>query len=146
VTARQRVVVGGLLLGALLAGVALVAFASLACPVETVSQPCPEASRNVVAVVVLASTTAALLVTPFAFLAEFGVRRIVYRGAWWRAGRRGAIVGLTVAALAGLRLGGALTVPAAIFLAILAVVVERFLAMLDADRVPPHAARTDADR
>jgi ABC-type Mn2+/Zn2+ transport system permease subunit len=83
-------------------------------------------------VVALAAATVALLVTPFAFLGEFVVRRrIIYRGAWWRAARRGLLSALLLAALAGLRLGGALTVPAAIFVAILAVLVERFLATRD---------------
>jgi hypothetical protein len=76
-------------------------------------------------VVVLASVSAGLLVTPFAFLAEVVARRrIVYRGAWLRAARRGVLVGLVVATLAGLRLGGALSVPVAMFIIILAGVVE----------------------
>ncbi len=67
----------------------------------------------------------ALLVTPFAFLGEIITRRrIVYRGAWLRAARRGVLVGLVVAILAGLRLGGALSVPVALFVVILAGVVE----------------------
>jgi hypothetical protein len=53
-------------------------------------------------------------------------RRIVYLGAWMRAARRGLITALAVAALAGLRLGGALTVPVAIFVAILGALVEWF--------------------
>ena len=69
---------------------------------------------------------------PFAFLGEvLARRRIVYRGAWGRAARRGTLVGLVVAALAGLRLGGALNVPIGMFTIILAAVVEWLLARRD---------------
>jgi hypothetical protein len=53
-------------------------------------------------------------------------RRILYRGAWPRAARRGLLVGVTLAALAGLRIGAALSVPGAIFVVIIALVVEWF--------------------
>lgn len=130
---RHRTIVAGLMLMGVLAAVLLVAFASGACPVETELQPCPQAPRNLVIGVGLAATSAALLVTPFAFLGEvISRRRIVYRGAWARAARRGGLVGLVLAALAGLRLGGALSVPIAIFVVILAAVVEWFAARRDA--------------
>ncbi len=129
---RNRTIVGGLILLAVLAAVLLVAFASGNCPVETEAQPCPQAPRNLVIAIGLAALAAGLLVTPFSFLAEvLARRRIVYRGAWARAGRRGVLVGLVVAALAGLRLGGALSVPIAIFTVILAGVAEWFLARRD---------------
>jgi hypothetical protein len=131
-SARHRTIVAGLMLMGVLAALVLVAFASGACPVETELQPCPQAPRNLVIGVGLAATSAALLVTPFAFLGEvISRRRIVYRGAWARAARRGALVGLVLAALAGLRLGGALSVPIAIFVVILAAVVEWFAARRD---------------
>ncbi|CAN5641333.1 hypothetical protein BH23CHL10_BH23CHL10_08260 [soil metagenome] len=126
---RHRTIVGVLILLGILAAVLLVGFASRACPAQTDAQPCPDATRNVVIVIVLASGAAGLLVAPFAFLAEaVARRRIVYRGAWWRAGRRGVLIGVVVATLAGLRLGGALSVPIAIFVLILGAVVEWFLA------------------
>lgn len=124
-TARHRVVVAALLLLATLAFVVLVAFAGNACPIETERQPCPGAGTNRALVVGLASAGIALLVTPFAFLAEALVgRRIVYRGAWARATRRGILVGLVIAILAGLRLGDALSVPVAIFVVLVAGVAE----------------------
>lgn len=124
-SSRHRLVVAVLVLAAVFAVVVLVGVAGRVCPGETAQQPCPDAARNRALVVALASVSGALLVTPFAFLAEVVARRrIVYRGAWLRAARRGVLVGLVVATLAGLRLGGALSVPVAIFVVILAGVVE----------------------
>lgn len=75
--------------------------------------------------VTLAAMSAGLAVVPFALLAEFAVRRrIIYRGAWARAGRRGLVVAAAIGALAGLRLGGALSVPVAIFVLSLAAALE----------------------
>jgi hypothetical protein len=129
---RHRAIVVGLILLSVLTGLLLVAFAAGACPEDTILQPCPEAPRNVVLVIGLAATSVALLVTPFAFLGEvIARRRIVYRGAWSRAARRGVLVGLVLATLAGLRLGDALSVPIAIFVVILAGVAEWFAARRD---------------
>lgn len=122
---RHRLGVALLILGGILAVVVLLAVAGRVCPAETPTQPCPDAARNRVVVVILASVSGALLVTPFAFLGEVVARRrIVYRGAWARAIRRGALTGLVIAVLAGLRIGGALSVPVGIFIIILAGVVE----------------------
>lgn len=128
----HRALVAALLLLGVLGLLLLLGFASRACPVETDAQPCPEATRNLVVGVMLASVSVAVLVTPFVFLAEFVARRrIVYRGAWWRAGRRGTLAGLVLAALAGLRLADVLSVPVALFTIVLAGVVEWFLARRD---------------
>lgn len=129
---RDRILVASLILVAILGFVILVALAARMCAVETPAQPCADAGRNRAIVVVLASGSLALLVAPFAFLGEvMARRRIVYRGAWVRAARRGALVGLITAALAGLRLGGALSVPIAIFVIILGGVAEWLLARRD---------------
>lgn len=129
---RDRVAVAALLLLGVLAAVVLVAVAGRACPVETPAQPCPGAAQHRVLVVVLASASVTLVITPFALLGEvLARRRIVYRGAWTRAARRGVLVGLVLAALAGLRLGGTLSVPIAIFVVTLAAVVEWFLSRRD---------------
>jgi hypothetical protein len=125
VSGRTRLVVAGLALLALLAGVTLVAFAGNACPIDTPARPCPSAGTNRIVVVILAAAAVGLLVTPFAFLAEFVARRrIVFRGAWARAARRGLLASGLVAAMAGLRLGGALTVAGALFLLTLAGLAE----------------------
>jgi hypothetical protein len=119
--------VAGLILAALATAAGLVAFAATACPVDAAAQPCPGAGLNRAVVISLAAAAAGLLVAPFAFLAEFASRRrIVYRGAWGRAARRGILVAGTVVALGGLRLGGALTVPAAILVVLLAGVGELY--------------------
>ena len=117
--------VAALVLLAVLAGVVLVAFAGHACSSDTPASPCPDAGANRAVVVLLAAAATGLIVTPFALLAEFGVRRrILYRGAWTRAARRGVLASATIAALAGLRLGGALSVPVGLFVVTLAAALE----------------------
>lgn len=124
---RHRATVAALVLLGVLAGLLLVVIASRLCPAELPGQPCGNVATNRALVVGLAALTMALIVTPFAFLAELlARRRIVYRGAWWRAARRGIFAGLAVAALGGLRLGGALTVPVAIFVVAAAIGLEWF--------------------
>ena len=129
---RHRTVVAGLILLGVLAIVLLIAFAGNACPVETELQPCPDATRNLAVGITLASAAVGLLVAPFAFMGELlARRRIVYRGAWGRAARRGILAALVVAALAGLRLGGALGVPTGLFVLILAGVIEWYFVRND---------------
>jgi hypothetical protein len=129
---RHRTLVAALVLLGILAAVLLVAFAGSTCPVEMETQPCPGAARNLVIGIGLAAVTVGLLVTPFAFLGEIVARRrIVYRGAWARAARRGILTGLVVVALAGLRLGGALSVATGLFVLILAGVAEWFAIRAD---------------
>ena len=130
-TGPTRIAVVGLVILAVAGGAGLVAFASTSCPAATDTDACADATRNRAIVVGMAGLTIALLVTPFAFLGEFlARRRIVFRGAWWRAARRGVLVAAAVAALAALRLGGALTVPVAIFITLLAGVLEWFASVM----------------
>lgn len=124
-TARSRTTVAACILLAILGVVVLIAFAGNACAGDLPGRPCPDAGSNRIVVVALAAATAGAAVAPFAFLAEFAVRRrIIYRGAWGRAARRGLLVAAVVAAIAGLRLGGALSVPAALFVISLAAALE----------------------
>lgn len=124
-TGRSRTTVAALVLLAVLGAVVLVAFAGNACPGDLPGRPCPNAGPNRVVVVALAAATAGVAVVPFALLAEFAVRRrIIYRGAWGRATRRGLLVAAAIAAIAGLRLGGALSVPVALFIISLAAALE----------------------
>jgi O-antigen ligase len=129
---RHRLAVAALILLGLLAGLLLVVFAGNACPAETESQQCPDATRNLLIGIGLAALTVGFVVTPFAFMGEVVARRrIVYRGAWGRAARRGILAGVVVVALAGLRLGGALNVPIGLFVLILAGVIEWFFVRND---------------
>lgn len=124
-TSRSRLAVTALVLLAVLGAVLLVAFAGNACAGDLPGRPCPNAGANRGVVVALVAATAGVAVTPFALLAEFAVRRrIIYRGAWARATRRGLLVGAAIAAIAGLRLGGALSVPVALFVVSLAAATE----------------------
>ena len=73
-----------------------------------------------------------LTATPIVWLLVFGRhRRIAYRGDWVRAARRGAWIGLVVAIFIVLRLQGALELPIALFILVLAAVAE---ATLSAER------------
>ena len=121
----SRLAVFGLLGGAALAVAGVLTFASGACASDQPGLPCPEAGLNRAVVVALVGVATAFVVAPFAFLAEFAARRrIAYRGSWGRATRRGLLAGLVIAALAGLRVGDALSVASALFVVIMAVLVE----------------------
>ena len=125
---RDRVDVVALLAAALLTFVLLLVFAGRACPTATEQLSCPSAAVHRAIVVVLASGVVGLVVAPFAFIGEFAARRrIVYRGAWARAARRGVLAGLLVAALAGLRLCGALTPVLALFLLAAPIILDAYL-------------------
>lgn len=129
---RHRTIVAALFLLGVLAFVLLLVFAGNACPAETEFQPCPEAGRNLAVVIGMAAVGTSLVVAPFAFMGELlARRRIVYRGAWGRAARRGILAGAVVATLAGLRLGGVLGVPTGLFVLVLAGVVEWFFVRND---------------
>jgi hypothetical protein len=129
---RHRTIVAALFLLGVLVFVLLLVFAGNACPAATDIQPCPEAGRNLAVVIGMAALGISLVVAPFAFMGELlARRRIVYRGAWGRAARRGILAGAVVAALAGLRLGGVLGVPTALFVLVLAGVVEWFFVRND---------------
>ena len=74
----------------------------------------------------------ALTTIPLFWLVVFARhRRIAYRGDWVRAARRGGWVGLVVAVFIVLRLQGALELPIALFIVVLALVAE---ATLSAER------------
>ena len=55
--------------------------------------------------------------------------RIAYRGSWWRAGRRAALCGLVVALFVLMRGQGVFSVPLALFVVAMAVLVELTLSL-----------------
>ncbi len=66
-----------------------------------------------------------LTLAPLLWLAGFvRTRHIAYRGDWWRAGRRAALVGLVAVLFVVLRGQDALSVPLALFVGAMAVLVE----------------------
>lgn len=67
---------------------------------------------------------------PVVWLLGFALQgRIAYRGDWWRAARRAALVGLIVAIFVVLRGEGALNLPLALFVIAMAVLVELTLSL-----------------
>jgi hypothetical protein len=125
VTTRDRVLVAVLVIGGVAAAVGVVALAANLCPGPTPSDPCPHAGRNQALVVGTAAAAVGLVMTGLAFVAEYLTRnRIVYQGAWARSARRGILVGLALAAVAGLRLVDALTVFSAAVVILVAVAIE----------------------
>ena len=108
-TRRDRVLIAALVVGSFSAMIGVVVLATQLCPDPTATDPCLDADRNRLIVVGLAGMAVVLLITPAAFVVEFAARRrIVYLGAWGRAARRGALAGLALATVAGLRLADAL--------------------------------------
>lgn len=84
----------------------------------------------VLAGAVLLGAAVALTLAPLLWLATFARnRRIAYRGDWWRAIRRGALVGLVALLLVLLRGQGALSPPLAIFVVTMALLVEVTLSL-----------------
>ncbi|HUR16381.1 MAG TPA: hypothetical protein VMZ33_03780 [Candidatus Limnocylindrales bacterium] len=69
-------------------------------------------------------------VTPLFWLGRFVMtRRIAYRGDWWRALRRGALVGLVVTLFVVMRGMGAFSMPLLLFVVAMAVLVELTLSV-----------------
>ena len=79
---------------------------------------------------VLLGGAVALTLAPLLWLATFAThRRIAYRGDWWHAIRRAALVGLVVLLLVLLRGQDALSPPLAIFVVTMALLVEVTLSL-----------------
>ncbi|MDQ3879869.1 MAG: hypothetical protein M3295_02155 [Chloroflexota bacterium] len=132
---RQRVAVATLLVAAVVTTALLVAFASRACPGPSGDDVCASAAVNRAVVVGLASASVALLVAPFAFLGEYAARRrIVYRGAWGRAGRRAALAAGIVAVLGGLQLARALSPALVLAILVIPLLGEAYVTRLDLRR------------
>lgn len=73
----------------------------------------------------LLGSAIALTFAPLLWLVSFArARQIAYRGAWWRALRRASLVGLVVVMFVLMRGQGAFSVPLALFVVVMAVLVE----------------------
>lgn len=78
----------------------------------------------------LLGTAVGLSLVPLLWLAAFARgQRIAYRGDWWRAARRGLLVGLVVAIFVVLRGQDALSPALAIFVLAMAVMAEVTLSL-----------------
>jgi hypothetical protein len=125
VNRRDKLLIAGLVVAGLVAMLGVFVAASQLCPGPTASDLCPDANRNRLIVIGLAGAAVVLLITPAAFVIDFAARRrIAYLGAWWRAVRRGALFGLVLATIAGLRLADALNPFSAVVVIGVALIAE----------------------
>jgi hypothetical protein len=78
----------------------------------------------------LLGTAVALTVAPVLWIAAYmASRQIGYRGAWAKAARRAALLGLVVATLIVMRAQGAFSLPIVLFVVTMAVLVELTLSL-----------------
>jgi hypothetical protein len=71
-----------------------------------------------------------LTVAPLFWLASFvGAKRIAYRGSWWRAARRAGLCALVASLFVLMRGQGVFSVPLALFIVAMAVLVELTLSL-----------------
>lgn len=108
--------------------VALAAWALVALILVTFD-PRVDAAALLAGTLTLGAAVAATL-APVVWLVGFALQgRIAYRGDWWRAVRRAALVGLVVAIFVVLRGQQALNLPLALFVVAMAVLVELTLSL-----------------
>ncbi len=78
----------------------------------------------------LLGTAVGMTLVPLLWLAGFALgHRIAYRGAWWRAARRGLLVGLVIAIFVVLRGQDALSPALAIFVLAMTAMAEATLSL-----------------
>jgi hypothetical protein len=108
--------------------VAAAAWAAVALVLVT-SDPRANAAVLLAGALMLGGAVAGTL-APLLWLVGFAIQgRIAYRGDWWRAARRAALVGLIVVIFVVLRGEGALNLPLALFVVAMAVLVELTLSL-----------------
>lgn len=89
-----------------------------------------ESASALLAGALLLGAAVALTLAPLLWLWSFvRAKRIAFRGAWWRAARRALLAGLVVALFVMMRGQGALSVPLALFVVAMAVLVELTLSL-----------------
>lgn len=108
--------------------VAAAAWAGLAYVLVT-SYPTDSAGALLAGALLLGGSVA-FTVAPLLWLGSYVFsRRIAYRGSWWRAGRRAALSGLVATMFVLMRGQGAFSVPLALFVVAMAVLVELTLSL-----------------
>jgi hypothetical protein len=108
--------------------VALAAWALMGVIIVTLD-PRADATALLAGALTLGTAVGATL-APVVWLVGFALQgRIAYRGDWWRATRRAALVGLIVAIFVVLRGEQALNLPLALFVVAMAVLVELTLSL-----------------
>jgi len=111
-----------------LLAIALAAWAAVALILVT-SDPRTDAAVLLAGALALGGAVVVTL-APLLWLVGFALQgRIAYRGDWWRAARRAALVGLVVAIFVVLRGEQALNLPLALFVVAMAVLVELTLSL-----------------
>jgi hypothetical protein len=89
-----------------------------------------ESAASLLAGALLLGAAIAFTVAPLFWIGSFvRTNRIAYRGSWWRAGRRAALCGLVAALFVLMRGQDVFSVPLAIFVVAMAVLVELTLSM-----------------
>jgi len=111
-----------------LLAIALAAWAAVALILVT-SDPRTDAAVLLAGALALGGAVVVTL-APLLWLVGFALQgRIAYRGDWWRAARRAALVGLIVVIFVVLRGEQALNLPLALFVVAMAVLVELTLSL-----------------
>jgi len=89
-----------------------------------------ESAASLLAGALLLGAAIAFTVAPLFWIGSFvRTNRIAYRGSWWRAGRRAALCGLVAALFVLMRGQDVFSVPLAIFVVAMAVLVELTLSI-----------------
>ena len=116
-----------------LANLALFAFAATAWAAVAflfVNANPNESATALLAGALLLGAAVTLTLMPLLWLASFvRTNRIAYQGSWWKAARRAALVGLVVALFVLMRGQGLFSVPLALFIVAMAVLVELTLSL-----------------
>ena len=89
-----------------------------------------EGATALLAGALLLGAAIGLTLAPLLWLASFvRANRIAYRGDWWRAGRRAGLAGLVATLFVLMRGQGAFSVPLALFIVAMAVLIELTLSL-----------------
>lgn len=89
-----------------------------------------ESAASLLAGAILVGASIGLTAAPLFWLGSFiSTNRIAYRGSWWRAGRRAALCGLVAGLLVLMRGQDVFSIPLAVFIVAMAVLVELTLTM-----------------